>query len=358
MPSHSSHIFIAAMLLCCAHPAAAQIVGRAVSADPDLYVGFDQPDPDYDISGDMFGIRSRDLPDAPECLTCPGLPFSIVDDTYDLFDPFPTDKLGLIRSEDFDPFFGVVDTVNDSGERLNTASWTFDIAGLSNLRISADMAAMGDFEAGNIENPSQDAYVFDYAVDGGAYQILFESSVDTDVSQEYEMELPHPDNPLIALEDPLAVNGLTLYNVFQTLSAAATVFGNRLEVRFRAIADGAEEAFAFRNLIVEALAGGGELAADFNANGTVEQGDLDLVLLNWGADGSPPPGWKNDLPFGLIDQEELDGVLLNWGKAGARGLPGTSVPEPSALETALLLILLGSARLLRANRVNLSEAGR
>ena len=82
------------------------------------------------------------------------------------------------------------------------------------------------------------------------------------------------------------------------------------------------------------------LEGDYNSNGTVDQGDLDLVLLNWGEELFNPiaAGWINDLPDGIIDQDELDGVLLNWGKTST--LIGTAntaaVPEPSA---ALLLLI-------------------
>lgn len=53
---------------------------------------------------------------------------------------------------------------------------------------------------------------------------------------------------------------------------------------------------------------------DYTGNGMTNQGDLDLVLLNWGDSATPPPpGWINDLPVGNIDQDDLDGVLLGWG---------------------------------------------
>jgi peroxidase len=73
------------------------------------------------------------------------------------------------------------------------------------------------------------------------------------------------------------------------------------------------------------------LDGDYNANGLVEQGDLDLVLGNWGAEANNiPPTWINDPPVGFIDQEELDGVLVNWGnQQEALGLE--SIPEPSSL---------------------------
>jgi hypothetical protein len=198
-------------------PAAAEIIGRAVSSDPDIFLEFNQLDPDYDIPGDMFGIRSRDFPNPPDCLLCPGVPFAMLDATNDLFDPFPTDRLGLVRSDDYLPFFGVVDTMNDTGEPLNTASWTFDIAGSANFRISMDMAAMGDFEAGNVDRPSRDAFAFDYSIDGGPFLTLFASTVDTEASQNYEMELPDPDQPVITYEDPLAMDGVVLNNLFRSV---------------------------------------------------------------------------------------------------------------------------------------------
>jgi hypothetical protein len=75
---------------------------------------------------------------------------------------------------------------------------------------------------------------------------------------------------------------------------------------------------------------------DYNDNGTVEQADLDLVLLNWGAAAEPPPdGWVNDLPAGSIDQAELDGVLLNWGNMVAGS---TAVPEPSAVVLVTIIV--------------------
>jgi hypothetical protein len=67
---------------------------------------------------------------------------------------------------------------------------------------------------------------------------------------------------------------------------------------------------------------------DYNGNGVVEQADLDLVLLHWGADGTTPPaGWIRDLPSGAIDQQELDAVLLNWGAS----LAARSAPAPAPL---------------------------
>lgn len=82
------------------------------------------------------------------------------------------------------------------------------------------------------------------------------------------------------------------------------------------------------------------ISGDYNGNGTVEQADLDLVLLNWGQPGVPA-GWTNDLPDGNIDQAELDGVLLNWGNTAALG--EANVPEPAAWLLALVCCLVAAA---------------
>jgi len=86
------------------------------------------------------------------------------------------------------------------------------------------------------------------------------------------------------------------------------------------------------------------IAGDYNNSGTVEQGDLDLVLLNWGGSANPTPaGWINDLPTGFVDQDELDGVLLNWGQSASQGsvlkaaFPAMQrVPEPTAMGLAAI----------------------
>ena len=86
----------------------------------------------------------------------------------------------------------------------------------------------------------------------------------------------------------------------------------------------------------------GAIDGDYNWSGQVEQGDLDLVLLNWGDSASPvPPLWTNpDFPptSPSIDQDDLDGVLLNWGKTPASAAASAAVPEPAS---ALLLVIGG-----------------
>jgi len=78
-----------------------------------------------------------------------------------------------------------------------------------------------------------------------------------------------------------------------------------------------------------AVVGNSGIPGDYNDDGVVSQGDLDLVLLNWGATSPPlPDGWVNGQPDGLIGGNELDGVLLNWGNPFAAT---STIPEPSSI---------------------------
>ena len=106
---------------------------------------------------------------------------------------------------------------------------------------------------------------------------------------------------------------------------------------------------AIDNIVVDlGIVGPDELLGDYDDSGQVGQGDLDIVLLNWGGSNFtgnpaniPPGGGSFD---GLVGQNELDGVLLNWGNTAVSAV--TSVPEP----TAFLLLSLGLAMAPRRSR--------
>ncbi|MEM1027293.1 MAG: PEP-CTERM sorting domain-containing protein [Planctomycetota bacterium] len=71
------------------------------------------------------------------------------------------------------------------------------------------------------------------------------------------------------------------------------------------------------------------LLGDFNGSGSVEQGDLNLVLNNWG-DARTFDDGVSSFATETVDQEELNAVLNNWGSSIAPAL-GNAVPEPAAL---------------------------
>ncbi|MEM7576387.1 MAG: hypothetical protein AAF328_02830 [Planctomycetota bacterium] len=98
--------------------------------------------------------------------------------------------------------------------------------------------------------------------------------------------------------------------------------------------------FSLGRLVATALVG------DYNGNGQVEQGDLNLVLNNW---GGARGDWDNAEGFltGNVDQEELNRVLNNWGSSSASpDFSGFVVPEPSAFA-----LLFGAVALRRRRRV-------
>ena len=74
------------------------------------------------------------------------------------------------RTGDTDEFFGIVDTNNpDTSGRDVVATWVFDIGAASNLSLSIDMGAMGDFEA---SPTTGDFFNWSYSIDGGAAQTI------------------------------------------------------------------------------------------------------------------------------------------------------------------------------------------
>ncbi|MEM1445889.1 MAG: hypothetical protein AAGF84_07535 [Planctomycetota bacterium] len=85
------------------------------------------------------------------------------------------------------------------------------------------------------------------------------------------------------------------------------------------------------------LAGvGSGVLGDYDDSGAVEQGDLNLVLNNWGLTRGD---WANADGFSTtsVDQEELNLVLNNWGASSAPSLAGSAIPEPAALGLSLVL---------------------
>ena len=202
------------------------------------------------------------------------IPYSVMDDSLSIY---TGDSLGIIKEGNTDEFFGVTDTVNSDNSGPVSATWVFDVSGASDLSLSIDMGAMGDFE-------SSDFFTWDYQIDGGAVQTVFANSVDEAGSQTYILE----GGGSFTLDDPMLVDGTLLTNNLQTFTAALTGSGSELTLTLTASTDGGSEAFAFQNLSIS------------------------------GEGGSPPPPSDCGKPFTFIYEVQgngfaspIDGTLVD-----------------------------------------------
>ena len=205
------------------------VASDLVPAAPVGLINYDNPwTGAFGSLGDGFQIYQRGV--------SPTIPFAVVDDSET---SFPPDSLGIVDENNTDPFFGVVDTVNGDTNGPVSASWTFDISGAQNLKLTIDMAAMGDFE-GN------DTFVWSYSIDGGASVAAFNLVTNEAGIQEYVLA----GGNTFTLNDPLTINGTTLTNNFQTISNNVAGTGNQLVLTLTVMADGGSEAVAFRNILI------------------------------------------------------------------------------------------------------------
>ena len=220
------------------------------NGETNSYLSFSQSDDpiaDGWSPGDWFGWGARGA--WPQGA---GMPFALADDsTFDVSgngsgSPFPNDTQGIVDTTwglD-DQFFGVVDTINGNNpDGQATATWTFDISGFDDIKVGADFAAMGDFEASN------DVFRFTYSIDGSPAQIFWDFVVEESLSQSYTME----DGDVVNQNDPLSLNGVLLNDLLQTFVSTIDGTGSVLTIEFFEImTDGGSEAFLFDNLTIYA----------------------------------------------------------------------------------------------------------
>ncbi|WP_310619166.1 ExeM/NucH family extracellular endonuclease [Flexibacterium corallicola] len=259
-------------------------------------VSYTNDAPDFSSGGDAFGIMQ----------VGDDVPFSLVDESSSTY---PSDTAGIIDAgTNTDSFFGAVDTINGDNSGPVTASWTFDISGYSNIALSLDAGAMGDFEA-------DDSFVFTYSIDGGASQELFAFEASEDESQTYTLA----GGTRVSLDDPLVEtgSGVTLSNELQTLLADIAGTGSELTVSFQSTADGGSEAFAFQNLQLEGDRTGdtGPVEPTFSVaanEATIREGDSGTTTVEFTVMRSGDASEAGSVEFyveGDVDAEDFGGVL-------------------------------------------------
>ncbi|MEM8494153.1 MAG: choice-of-anchor tandem repeat NxxGxxAF-containing protein [Planctomycetota bacterium] len=147
---------------------------------------------------------------------------------------------------------------------------------------------------------------------------------------------------------PLGGFSFSAGDAFEVLSADGGVSGTFADVALPALEEGLLWDVQYTSDAVTLAVVGTGLPGDYNASGQVEQGDLNLVLNNWGLDtgGVAPPGWINfDPASGQIDQADLNLVLNNWGSSATPSFEGFAVPEPG-----VAALLAGLVCLVRRHR--------
>ncbi len=121
-----------------------------------------------------------------------------------------------------------------------------------------------------------------------------------------------------------------------TVFTAASIVGQFDTVDVSGLGAGLDVSVNYNPLsvVVEIVNAISVITGDYNSSGQVEQGDLDIVLQNWGTGNFPgdEAALVGGGPFdGTVDQNELDGVLQNWGNTSAPDFSANlaAVPEPA-----------------------------
>ena len=271
--------------------------------------------------GDWFGVGTVAAFPHPS-----GMPFSIADDSQTDISgggtgtPFPADDQGIIDGtvDPNDRFFSFSDIVNASNPSGSaTATWAFDISGSSSLSISIEMAAMGDFEAG-------DELLWSYSIDGAPFTTIFSSSINETGDQDYTME----DGDIVNLNDPMLINGTTLTDVFQNFTASVSGTGNVLTLRLEAAQDGGSEAFAARNILISGTAAASPVRiSEFQPNPNGSDPATQPVELS-GAAGTTFSGFLVSVESdGGGSMGTIDRVAAVSGTFDANGLLVVDIPD-------------------------------
>ena len=178
-------------------------------------------------AGDMFESGSRNAVISSGF----GLPFAITDDSVAASvgnTLFAIDSQGVVGMNKTDGFFGVVDIVNDQNmgnaggvhpDGTGYVEWTVNIAGLTNLRLSLDAGAMGDFEQ---TGTNADVYTFSVSIDGGGFVQIMKFASDDSTSHTYRLLDSQGPAADFDLGGSVGPEDLVIWEAFYGLEAGAT----------------------------------------------------------------------------------------------------------------------------------------
>ena len=195
-------------------------------------------------------------------------------------DPANDDTFGLVSPDKTDMFLGFADTVNGDNPDADgnvSVTWTVSTVGLTDLSLSFDIAAMGNFE-------STDTLTFTAAFDGGAAETLVTSSfIDTPDDEVFNYTLDDgslaipfnaDDTDPTNIADPFTIDGTVVVNEFQNFSFPISGTGSELTLTLNYTTNGGPEPMAIDNVAVTAASDSGVLKGDVNTDGVVSFLDI------------------------------------------------------------------------------------
>ena len=198
-------------------------------------------------------------------------------------DPANDDTFGIFPPSKTDMFLGFADLDNgDNPSGEVSVTWTVATAGMTNLNLSFEIAAMGDFEAG-------DVLTFTASFDGGPEETLVTSTFeDTPDGEMFTYTLDDgslaiaPFQTDTTINDPFVVDGQLVINELQAFSFPISGTGSQLTLTLNYANNGSAEPMAIDN--VEVFSGvvvGPTLKGDVNLDGSVTFLDINpfIVLL-------------------------------------------------------------------------------
>lgn len=294
--------------LCLANnpPSPDAVAWDMVNSTSQRLISFETDAAPFISPADCFGKKQRGV-DAT-------IPFGALDDSLTIF---PDDDQGIIGESNTEQFFCIVDTINDQNQGVLAATWAFDISNVTELSLSLDLGAMGNFE-------TTDQFELSYQVDGNEAVTFLQSSVTLSETHTYFMD----DGEAITLDDPIFVNGVMLDNNLQTFTEPISPTGSLLTLVLSATVSADTDAVVMQNLIVEGVEGETPLPVEklliteimvnpasdepawewieiYNAGETVI--DLAGYVID---DADPPQLTAPNIASGLLDPGQ-SGVLFN-----------------------------------------------
>ena len=142
------------------------------------------------------------------------------------------DKSGVTASSDYFKTLGGEVVIRDVDATLTWNSAPIDITSKTNINISIDLGANGDFEA---SGSGADVFNVGYVIDSTPYS-LFTGVVDE-----------------VAAGDPMTVGGTVLTSTVATFASGISETGSNLIVTVTAVNGAGSEYFYFDNVLVTAV---------------------------------------------------------------------------------------------------------